>query len=611
MKATQESSAPNSLSEQDCVLRAQLAREAELAQAARLINGAFIFPIILVALELTTTYRVDHPRLFWSAAAAILVAMGVRLVVGLLHERIHKRRPGLMPWLAAFSICLGSGATGFSFASSLWLYGFESWVFALMLIWTIGAVSGAAVAFAPNFKLFQFHTFLLSVPVLVTALLIGGRHSHAFIFMIFVFMAYLLLQGNSIHKSYWKQLWDRALESARARELEVAKTAAEAANLAKSRFLANMSHEIRTPMHGILGMAQLAMNSEMPRESYEYVSTLRNAAEGLLHVLNDILDSSKIEAGKLTLETVPFSLRQMIDQARQIIVPQADVKDLKLTCQAAEDVPDLLAGDPARLRQVLVNLIGNAVKFTEFGSVALEVTHQISGHAEGRVRLTFRVSDTGIGIPEEQQKLIFDAFAQADTSVTRKFGGTGLGLSISSQLVLLMGGHLSVESKANAGSTFQFTVDLGLAAAEPLANLTPRPVPAETEAPMRIMLAEDSPVSQRLAAGMLARRGHQVRLVSTGVAAIEAWEAEEFDVILMDNQMPEMGGMEAVRQIREREAASQRRRTFIVAVSASAMAGDRERFLAAGMDGYLGKPFRAEDLYETLRSCSATPTASM
>ncbi|HWZ45288.1 MAG TPA: ATP-binding protein [Candidatus Saccharimonadales bacterium] len=607
MTATRESFVLKSLSEHDGALRTQLAREAELDQAVRLVNGAFIFPIILVLLELTTTYRADHPRLYWGVAVAIMVAMIMRLALAALRERIYKLRPGLLLLLAAVSVFLGSGATGLSYASALWFYGFEGWVFALMLMWTVGVVSGAAVAFAPNFRLLQFHTLLLWVPALATGMAIGGRHGYVFVFLIVILIAYLLLQAHGIHKAYWKQLWDSALESARSRELEAAKTAAEAANLAKSRFLANMSHEIRTPMHGILGMAQLAMNSEKTRESHEYISMLRNTAEGLLLVLNDILDSSKIEAGKVTLESVPFLLRQVIEQARQIIAPQADAKGLKLTCLVAEDVPEWLAGDPARLRQVLVNLIGNAVKFTESGTVALAVKHQSSGQEENRSQLTFQVSDTGIGIPEEQQNLIFKAFAQADNSVTRKFGGTGLGLSISSQLVLLMGGQLSVESTPNAGSTFQFTIGLDRAAAEPLAGLTPGPAPEEAEPPMRIMLAEDSLVSQQLAAAMLVRRGHQVRVVSTGVAAIEAWEAEEFDVILMDNQMPEMSGMEAVRQIREREAASQRKRTFIVAVSASAMAGDRERFLAAGMDGYLGKPFRAEDLFETLRNGTAPP----
>ncbi len=386
----------------------------------------------------------------------------------------------------------------------------------------------------------------------------------------------------------------------RTRDLAEATKRAEQANNSKSQFLANMSHEIRTPMHGVLGMARLALDSKTLPESSEHVETLCGTAEGLLHVINDILDFSKIEAGKMPLEHIPFSLPRMLDDLRKLISPRAGAKGVDLQCQAAESVPTVIVGDPARLRQVLMNLLGNAVKFTSNGSVTLEVVQTASDPVDRRCELHFRVRDTGVGIPKEQQQTIFEAFGQADSSVTRRFGGTGLGLTICSQLVQLMGGHIWVESAPGVGSTFQFTCSVGIAGPECLAERTVDIVEEEQHG-LRVLLAEDNPVNQRVATAMLRKHAHQVTVVSTGVDAVEAWEAGEFDVILTDNQMPKMGGLEAVRCIRECEIATGRRRTRVVALSASAMIGDRERFLSAGMDAFLAKPFSAAELYSVLR----------
>jgi CheY-like chemotaxis protein len=326
---------------------------------------------------------------------------------------------------------------------------------------------------------------------------------------------------------------------------------------------------------------------------------LAGTAEGLLHIINDILDFSKIEAGKMSVEQIPFSLHRVLEEVCKLVAPQAGLKRLGVECQLAESVPAEVVGDPARLRQVLVNLLGNAIKFTAHGSVTLEVTQIVSEPGSQRANLLFRVCDTGIGIPREQQETIFEAFGQADSSVTRRFGGTGLGLTICSQLVQLMGGRIWVESTPGAGSTFQFTCVLGIPVPGSLAEQTVDPV--EEPYQLRILLAEDNPVNQRVANAMLGKHGHRVTVASTGLEALKAWEAEEFDVILTDNQMPEMGGLEFVRRVREREAATGRRSTPVVALSASAMIGDRERFLSAGMDAFLAKPFRAPELYSVLR----------
>jgi two-component system sensor histidine kinase/response regulator len=562
------------------------------------------------------------------------------------------------------------------------------------------------------------------------------------------FAAPFLKQG--IVYAVGRDITDRkASEDAQRRyatELEIARARAEAATVAKGEFLANMSHEIRTPMNAIIGMTELALQTKLSPRQREYLRTARESAGALMTIIDDILDVSKIEARRLTLEHVPFAVRDAIEDSVRLLAPRADQKGLELSCRIAPDVPVTLTGDPGRLRQILLNLVGNAIKFTDAGEVGVEIT--VAERSDHDVLLRCTVRDTGIGIPEHKQWDIFGPFVQADASTTRKYGGTGLGLTISSQLVELMGGRLWLESRLGAGSQFHFVVRLALPehadampipefdlrtiralvvddnatnrhilaevlgswqmsaagvataaealeallaaaqaaqpfhlvladalmpevdglslgaqiAADPRINAVKMMLLTSAGAPalrgrqtsmfvatlvkpvkqselldaivtafaastarrrrtttarrsktaaraLRVLVAEDNPTNQTLVAALLEQRGHHVSMVGNGRLAVERATRQPFDVILMDVQMPEMGGLEATAAIRAAE-----RHTGghvpIVALTARAMTGDREQCLAAGMDAYVPKPIRAEELFAAIDAIVGSQTSA-
>ncbi len=382
--------------------------------------------------------------------------------------------------------------------------------------------------------------------------------------------------------------------------LRQAKEQAEQLARARSGFLANMSHEIRTPMNGVLGMLQLLAQTTLSDEQRDLLATAQRSAEHLMDLLNDILNLAKFEAGQIRLESVPINLRTLLEEVVGMVLPQAQLKRLQLRSEVLTNQPLVVLADPLRLRQVLLNLLGNAIKFTEQGAVVARV--RLLNACDSHLHLRFEVQDTGIGIPPEKRFAIFEPFRQADSSTTRRYGGTGLGLAICKKIIDLYGGTIDVESEVGQGSTFWFELQL------PVAQLPAQPQPASVAETLiadltglRVLVVEDNAVNQKVVARMLERWGVQYVIASNGREALEKLQQETFQIVLMDCQMPEMDGYEATRRLRERERADASQPHIpVIALTANALPEDEQRCLDAGMDDYLAKPIKPDLLHQKL-----------
>jgi PAS domain S-box-containing protein len=435
-----------------------------------------------------------------------------------------------------------------------------------------------------------------------------------------------VLRNITARKSGELKLTEYAQELERKNEeLEAALATAREATQLRSRFLANMSHEIRTPMNGVLGMTDFLLATKLSPEQQEFAESIKRSADALLALINDILDLSKIEAGKLRLDRVPFQLGATIAEIASLFALEARTKGLGFVSNVPSDLPRVVVGDPGRLRQVLRNLLGNAIKFTDHGEIGVHV--ELLNEATNVVQIRFTVHDTGIGMPADQQSRLFESFTQGDGSSTRRHGGTGLGLAISKQLVELLGGEIGVASEPGQGSRFWFTASFGKAAATEIPapdaatirNPATRSVakaatapPARPQKPvvmsshLRVLLAEDNEINQRITLRLLEKLGVPADAVVNGREAVQALEKRKYDLVLMDCQMPDMDGFEATAIVRSREVGTH---TPICALTANAMEGDRERCLAAGMDDYISKPVGLEKLQKAVDRWVHRPVA--
>jgi signal transduction histidine kinase/DNA-binding response OmpR family regulator len=563
----------------------------ELANAelrARLFKGIYTYLVVIAIMGLSTDAFRRHPRLMWSAAALILSGVLFRGALVVVKGVSHSRNPERWWMLIAISVGILSGTCGCLHAVLLALYGFESWPFAVSMIWIAGLATGGSIVFIPYMRLVWMHVLLMEAPVSLVSLGLGGVHGTTFALTVALFVVFLISQARRLHTAYWKAMVDRELEGERRRELEEL-------SQAKSQFLANMSHEIRTPLNGIIGFTGLLLDDRtLTLDQREAIETVRTSGDVLLLLINDILDLSKIEAGKMQIEKSPFDLHAIFEEVAQMMAAKAESKKLDLIVDYSPGTVSRFIGDAGRVRQVLTNLVGNAIKFTDQGQVVIQVEAE---SAEGVAQVHVAVKDTGVGIPAEKLPQLFQKFTQLDSSAKRRFEGTGLGLAVSKQLVELMGGTIRAESVSGKGSTFRFNLPLQLD------TKAPEHVAEPGLNGLRVLIVSDNGLTRRVVNEQVASWGMRADSPTEGSNALDelrtaAAARDPYSFVIFDDAPPGIVGIAAA--IKGDPALSE---NIIIALTSIGVRTEWKDSQPAVIDSYLVKPVRQSRLMNTLAEC--------
>ena len=570
----------------------------DLAQTATV--SSILYLVAWLVVIYTTEVSGELPLVSISGIVLLGLAFAIRLVLGAGFEKLYERMPR-QRWQLAYctTVAINSGIWGVLNAIVTWHY-FPAWPAFLITTCTAGLAAGGTTALHTHLRLSRIFIVLMLVPGMLTLTLMSAAESTIFGLIYLLYFLYLTGFGKQLNNRYWEAMRNSRLLEEKVEQLQEARIQAEAASHAKSQFLANMSHEIRTPLNAVLGFAQLGRRTSQDTHAKNHFSRIQASGQHLLGIINEILDLSKLDSGKLRIDSLPFDLAANVNLTVDFVRESARGKDLGLAVEYDPGLPSWVTGDPHRLRQILVNLLGNAIKFTRQGEVRLAVHPR-------NTDICFSVIDSGIGMDSEQVSRIFMAFEQADGTTTRRYGGTGLGLAISRDLAMLMGGEITVESTPGAGSTF--TLCLPLTGTLPAAQGTDiHEQPAENRlAGMHVLAVEDDELNRMVIREMLEIEGASVVLANNGQQAMDRLVEEDpaaFSIVIMDVQMPLMDGYEATRQIHAIAPYLP-----VIGLTAHAMEEERERCLAAGMMDRVTKPIDAEDLVMTLQKLSIPGTS--